>query len=127
MLFVGPYFMMPGEAAKTGDGLVYGMAAVCGTAAGCVDIAINDLLVTALLVVAACLVLGMLRPHWPWRWVIVVGIFVPLTELGAYKILAIRPSLAQIYASFLAVFPGFAGAYGGAVLRRVVENLRQGT
>jgi len=82
---------------------------------------------TALLVVAACLVLGMLRPRWPWRWVIVVGIFLPLSELGAYKILAIRPSLAQIYASFLAVFPGFAGAYGGAVLRRVVENLRQGT
>jgi len=118
--------MIPGEQSKTVDALVYTLAAAGGIAAGYVDVAINDLLVTALLVVAACLVLGVLRPRWPWRWVIIVGIFIPLTELAAYELLTVKPSRAQIYGSFLAFFPGFAGAYGGAVLRRVVENLKQG-
>ena len=31
-----------------------------------------------------------------------------------------------MYGSFLAFLPGIAGAYGGAVVRRVMDNLRQG-
>ena len=108
------------------DGWFYLLAAVCGIAAGWADVAVNDLLFTALLVVMACMLLGMLRPRWPWRWVITVGIFIPLTELAAYKVLTVKPSRAQIYGSFLAFLPGVAGAYGGSVMRRVVDNLRQG-
>jgi hypothetical protein len=67
-----------------------------------------------------------MRPHWPWRWVVMVGVFIPLTELAAYVVLTVKPSRAQIYESFLAFFPGIAGAYGGSVLRGVIENLRQG-
>jgi hypothetical protein len=55
-----------------------------------------------------------------------VGVFIPLTELAAYVVLTVKPSRAQIYESFLAFFPGIAGAYGGSVLRGVIENLRQG-
>jgi hypothetical protein len=55
-----------------------------------------------------------------------VGVFIPLTELIAYLIRAVKPSRAQIYGSFLAFLPGIAGAYGGSVMRRVVDNLRQG-
>ena len=87
---------------------------------------VDDLLFTALLVVASCLLLGMLRPRWPWRWVVTVGIFIPLTELAAYVVLTVKPSRAQIYGSFLAFLPGIAGAYGGSVMRRVIENLRAG-
>ncbi len=104
----------------------YLLAALCGVGAGWADVAINDLLFTALLVVAACMMLGMLRPRWPWRWVVTVGIFVPLTELAAYLVLTVKPTRAQIYGSFLAFLPGVAGAYGGSVMRGVIENLRQG-
>ena len=104
----------------------YVLGALCGFGAGWVDVIINDLLFTALLVVMACMLLGMLRPRWPWRWVVVVGISIPLTELAAYLFLSVKPARAQVYGSFLAFFPGIAGAYGGAVVRRVVENLRQG-
>jgi len=58
--------------------------------------------------------------------VLTVGVFVPLTELAAYLALAVKPTRAQIYASFLAFLPGVAGAYGGSVMRTLVENLRQG-
>ena len=60
----------------------YLLAALCGIGAGWADVAINDLLFTALLVLASCMLLGLLRPRWPWRWVVVVGVFIPLTEVG---------------------------------------------
>ena len=102
------------------------LAALCGIGTGWADVVINDLLFTALLVCAACLVLGILRPRWPWRWVIAVGIFIPLTELAAYVARTVKPSRAQMYGSFLAFLPGVAGAYGGSVFRRVFENLKPG-
>jgi ABC-type multidrug transport system permease subunit len=108
------------------DSAFYLLAALCGVGAGWADVVIDDLLLTALLVVAACMLLGLLRPRWPWRWVVTVGIFIPLTELAAYLVLMVKPTRAQIYGSFLAFLPGIAGAYGGSVMRGVIENLRQG-
>ena len=108
------------------DAWFYLLAAASGIGAGFADVAVDDLLFTALLVVLACMLLGMLRRRWPWRWVVAVGIFVPLTELAAYLLLTVKPLRAQIYGSFLAFLPGVAGAYGGAVMRGVVDNLRQG-
>ena len=108
------------------DGWVYALAAGLGIATGCADVAVDDLLFTALLVLSSCILLGMLRPRWPWRWVVAVGAFVPLTELAGYLILTVKPTRAQVYGSFLAFLPGIAGAYGGSVVRRVIDNLRQG-
>jgi ABC-type multidrug transport system permease subunit len=109
-----------------GDALYYLLAALCGIGTGWADVVVNDLLFTALLVLAACMLLGMLRPKWPWRWVVAVGVFIPLTELAAYLITSVKPTRAQIWGSFLASLPGIAGAYGGALMRRVMDNLRQG-
>lgn len=108
------------------DAPFYLLAALCGIGTGWADVAVNDLLLTALLVLASCMLLGLLRPRWPWRWVVAVGVFIPLTELAAYLISTVKPTRAQIYGSFLASLPGIAGAYGGAFVRGVVRNLRQG-
>jgi hypothetical protein len=112
--------------ATSRDGWVYALGALCGIATGCADVGVDDLLFTALLVVSSCMLLGLLRPRWAWRWVLTVGAFVPLTEFGAYLFLTVKPTRAQIYGSFLAFLPGVAGAYGGAVMRRVIDNLRHG-
>jgi hypothetical protein len=111
---------------SSSDGWFYLLAALCGMGAGWGDVVVDDLLFTALLVLASCILLGTLRPRWPWRWVVIVGIFIPLTELTAYIALTVKPTRAQIYGSFLAFFPGIAGAYGGSFLRSVFENLRHG-
>lgn len=111
---------------KRSDAFFYGLAAACGIATGWADVVVNDLLFTALLVLMACMLLGLLRPEWPWRWVVVVGAFVPLTEFAAYIFLTVKPTRAQVYGSFLVFFPGIAGAYGGAVARRVIDTLRKG-
>ena len=95
-------------------------------ASGWADVAVNDLLFTALLVLASCMMLGLLRRRWPWRWVLVVGVCIPLTELLAYEFLTVKPTRAQVYGSFLAFLPGIAGAYGGSIMRGVIDHLREG-
>jgi hypothetical protein len=111
---------------RRSDAIFYAIAAVAGAGIGWADVVIDDLLFTALLVLMACMLLGLLRPRWPWRWVVVVGIFIPLMELVAYWFFRVKPTRGQVYGSFLASLPGVAGAYGGAVMRGVVDNLRQG-
>ena len=108
------------------DARFYVLAALAGAGTGWADVAVDDLLFTALLVLMACMLLGLLRPRWPWRWVVVVVLFIPLTELAAYLILHVKPARAQVYGSFLTALPGIAGAYGGSVVRGVVDRLRQG-
>jgi hypothetical protein len=104
----------------------YALAALAGAGIGWADVAINDLLFTALLVLMACMLLGLLRPRWSWRWVVVVGSFIPLAEFAAYLFFSVKPTRGQMYGSVLASLPGVAGAYGGAVMRGVVDHLRQG-
>jgi hypothetical protein len=116
------------ELSKTAwrDAPFYGLAALSGIGTGWADVVVDDLLFTALLVLAACMLLGSLRPRWPWRWVIAVVIFIPLAELTAYLFVHIKPTNGQVYGSFLTALPGTAGAYGGALMRSVLDNLRQG-
>jgi len=105
----------------------YVLAAFAGIGTGFADVTINDLLFTALLVLASCMLLGLLRPRSPWRWVLTVGCFIPLTEFASSLIPGIKPTHAQIYGSLLAFFPGIAGAYGGSFMRGAIDHLRRGT
>src|SRR5438132_1272111 len=109
---------------NSNDAWFYLLAALSGAGIGFADVVVNDLLFTALLVLASCMMLGILRPRWPWRWVLAVGIFIPLTEFAAYLVQTVKPSRGQAFGSFLAFLPGIAGAYGGSLLRGVVNNLR---
>ncbi len=108
------------------DAPFYLLAALAGMGTGWADVVVNDLLLTALLVLMACMLLGLLRPRFPWRWVVVVVVFIPLSELAAYVILTVKPTRGQMYGSFLTALPGVAGAYGGSLMRGVLDNLRQG-
>ena len=111
------------DAGPRRDTLPYLLAMILGALAGWVDIKVGDLLLTAMLVLASCMILGFVRPGRPWRWVLLIGICVPIVDWLAYWILAQKPDRAQIYESFLAFLPGIAGAYGGALGRGVVNNL----
>ena len=106
-----------------GDAFCYLLAVMLGALAGWLDIKVGDLLLTAMVVLAACMLLGILSPRRPWRWVLLVGVFVPVVEGLAYFFLSQKPERAQIYESFLAFVPGIAGAFGGAMGRGVVDNL----
>ena len=109
-----------------GGGFYYLLAVMLGALAGWVNIKVGDLLLTAMVVLAACMLLGILSPRKPWRWVLLVGVFVPVVEWLAYFFLSQKPERAQIYESFLAFLPGIAGAFGGALGRGLVDNLFAG-
>jgi len=108
---------------SSADLFCYPLAALSGALAGWLDIKVGDLLLTAMVVLAANMLLGFLSPRRPWRWVLIVGLFVPVVEWLAYWLLTEKPDRAQIYESFLAFLPGIAGAFGGAVGRKVVDEL----
>lgn len=107
------------------DGWVYMLGAGLGIAAGALDVKAGDLLVTALFVLASTMLLALLRPERPWRWILVVGVFVPTMQLLAYVLLTEKPYRAQIYESFLGFLTGIAGAYGGSVARKGWNELHR--
>jgi hypothetical protein len=102
---------------------IYILGVVLGVCAGFLDVKFGDLLLTALVVLAATMLLGALRPRRPWRWTLLVGVFVPVVQCAAYFLLTEKPYRAQIYESFLGFLTGIAGAYGGSAARRGMGEL----
>ena len=105
------------------DALVYGLAVLLGIGAGILEVTVGDILATALFVLVSTLILGLLRPRNAWRWIVVVGLFVPMARVAAYLILGQKPYRAQIWASGLGFVTGIAGSYAGAMLRLGVDEL----
>src|ERR1700719_1486925 len=73
------------ERKSVGAGLCYLLAVLSGALAGWLNIKVGDLLLTAMTVLAANMLLGFFSPRRPWRWVLVVGAFVPILEWLAYN------------------------------------------
>ena len=108
---------------QNSDALVYSLAVLLGICAGILVVTVGDILATALFVLVSTLILGFMRPRKAWRWLVVVGVFVPMSRLMAYIAFGQRPYHAQIWASGLGFVTGIAGAYGGATLRLGVDEL----
>lgn len=102
---------------------IYLLGILFGLVAGCLDVQIGDLLLTALFVLASTMFLGALRPAPAWRWMLLVAVFVPLLQGLAYLFFADKPYRAQIYESFLGFITGTAGAYAGSAGRRAFEAI----
>jgi len=102
---------------------VAAVAVLFGVCAGLVDVWISDLLLTALVVMAATMLLGVLRPVHPWRWVVLVAVFVPIAHMFAYLLWKSHPNRAQVYESFLGFLTGTVGAYAGAVMRKAIAAI----
>ncbi len=78
---------------------------------------------TLLWVMFSTMVLGCWKLHRPWRWTLLVGLFVP-AEAVLHKIsYPAQVARAAIYGSFLALLPALIGAYGGHFMRRMVQNV----
>jgi Na+-transporting NADH:ubiquinone oxidoreductase subunit NqrB len=105
------------------DALVYVFAVLLGISAGLLEIMLGDVLITSLFVLVSTLVLGYIRPRRAWRWILVVGIFVPIIQFAAYFLLAQTPYRAQIWESGLGFVTGTAGCYCGAFARKGVDEL----
>jgi len=78
----------------------------------------GDLLVYVLLFMFGGL-LGYVGPESPWRWGLVLGIWVPIAEIVYRMSLPSgAPPPAQLLQPLIALVPSFLGVYIGMVLRR---------
>lgn len=105
------------------DALVYFFAVLLGICAGLIQIKIGDVLMTTLFVLISTLALGFVRPRRAWRWILVVGVFVPLVQAAAYLLLTEKPYVAQMWESGLGFVTGIVGCYSGAFARKGVDEL----
>jgi hypothetical protein len=105
------------------DWLIYAIAALLGISAGILNVTLGDVLVTTLFVLISTLALGFVRPRRAWRWILIVGVFVPLLQLITYIFLGWKPYRAQIWESGLGFVTGTAGCYCGALARLGVDEL----
>jgi len=113
------------ESTNDGGG-VYLLALLLGAVAGYIQIKFGDLMLTALVVMAFTMFLGILRPQRPWRWMLLVAASVLLLQGAAYFLLTERSSREQIFESMLGFLTGTVGAYGGSLFRRALSVFTEG-
>lgn len=115
------------ETKKKSDGLFYVIAVLCGVLAAIAHIAIGDPLLTSLVVLISTMVLGFSRPDKPWRWILIVGLLVPIVMLAANAVHYYRTlTRAGLAGSILIMLPGVAGAYGGHFGRKFIGVMFHG-
>lgn len=102
---------------------IYVLAILLGISAGILNVSVGDVLVTTLFVLVSTLALGFMRSRRAWRWILIVGAFVPLLQLVTYLFLGWQPYRAQIWESGLGFLTGTAGCYCGALARLGVDEL----
>jgi len=107
-------------------GWVYLLAPVLGATAGSIQIKFGDLMLTALVVMAFTMLLGILRPQRPWRWMLLVAASVLLLQGAAYFFLTERSSREQVFESMLGFLTGTVGAYAGSLFRRALSVFTEG-
>jgi hypothetical protein len=72
----------------------------------------DDAGITAGAIAIVCALFGALVPARPWLWALAVGIWTPVLGIGMH----------QNYGSLLALAFAFAGAYAGALARKLLAG-----
>jgi len=111
------------EGKRGSEAVSYVLAVFFGVASGWLDIKVNELALTSMVVFCGCMLLGFISPHRPWRWILLICLLVPATEWLAYSFLPLKPYRVQIYQSIIAFVPGIVGGVGGSVGRGVIDHL----
>ena len=70
--------------------------------------------------------LGYLGPRVPWRWGIVLGIWVPIALIVDRLTDPMgQPPMFRIFQPLIAVVPAFVGVYAGALVRKMLPPPQQ--
>ena len=101
--------------------LVWVLGAAMGVGAGVMFVVVDDPILAVVIVLLATMLLGTMRPARPWRWLLAVGVPIPLVPIVA-KVTGLYPAYTQATSlwSVLIALSGIAGAFGGSVMRRAI-------
>ena len=113
---------LPTHESKTA--LMIAIAIVLGCLCGALHIWLEDPLLTPLAVLASTMIMGIARPFKPWRWIIYVGLPVPIVTAIAVTVGFVKVwDRALMAGAILAILVGCAGSIGGSVFRRFFDNV----
>ncbi|HEX8811792.1 MAG TPA: hypothetical protein VF742_07345 [Terracidiphilus sp.] len=103
--------------------IVYVIAIVLGLFSGWVNQRVDDVLLTALCVLAFTMLVGVWKKQRPWGWVLLVWVGVPIV-LAYYQFVVRWPhDRGQVYAAFLQLLPASAGGFGGHFMRQMIDHV----
>lgn len=100
------------------------LALVGGVVIGVIDFNATEPQPAALLVLMLAGLLGFAQPRDAWRWAIIVTLGLPfahisLRQLGVQPRDPVSPGE---YATLIALIPALSGAYGGVLIRRMIQR-----
>jgi hypothetical protein len=81
----------------------------------------GDVLVYVLLLMFGGL-LGYIGPEAPWRWALILGMWVPIAEIVSRVSEPPLPPVSALLAPIAAIIPALAGVYGGALVHRFLPR-----
>lgn len=103
--------------------MVWVIGVLFGICAAALHLLIPEQGLTFLWVMASTMILGVWKRERPWRWIVLVVPFIPISDI-VYKIL--RPaqvSRASMFGAMLTVLAAVPGAYGGSYMRLMIDNI----
>ena len=109
-----------GEIGKLAEYLV--AALLLGAAIGWLDVALGEVFVTALLLLACGMGFGLWRPSRGWAAGIALALGVTIARIVIH-LLRPQPHVGDIPASLLAAIPAVVGGAAGGLMRVTAKNL----
>jgi hypothetical protein len=104
---------------RTPPASAYNTAIVLGIAAAAADLVFARPEIASALIVIFAFLLGLAYPRHAWQWALLIGICVPFATLIARAAGYANPTRPDnFFVSYLALVPGFIGAYSAAALRK---------
>ncbi len=107
------------------DPLTYILCLLFGTFSGWLILALPEQGpdFTALPMVFFAMAAAIIQPRKPWRWAILIAVFIPIARFGALFLFVNKPTSAEVYESFLTILPAIVGAYAGQFTRSTIHNI----
>ncbi len=103
--------------------MVWIVGAVFGVVAAAIHVYVPEQGLTFLWVMFATMVLGVWHRERPWRWILLVVPLVPIVDIVRKIEHPAQVSRANVWGALLVVLASVPGAYGGAYMRLMMENI----
>ena len=105
------------------------LALLSGLAVGWLDLHVTEVAVTIGALLAAGLLLGLLRPSAPWRWGVLIAVGLPIVAAVARfsGMRTTEPARFDVGVFAVAFMFALVGSYAGVLIRASVRGLTSGS
>jgi len=102
---------------------VWVVGVLFGLLAAAIHVLVPEQGLTFLWVMLTTMILGCWKREAPWRWIVLVVPFVPIADLVHLIVRPQQVSRASMWGSVLIFLAAVPGAYGGAYMRMMIDNI----